>query len=216
MIVVYTAIFGASDTLKQAPLGADRCVCFTDGHIEDRGWKIIRKAEQVNPRKAARLLKTTPDLLFPKASLSVWVDGSIEIHDLPAIIEDSGEADLACFAHPDRSDCYAEGKVVIGLDRADPTKINAALNIYRGAGFAPTSLSTTGLFVRRHSSKVSAFNRLWRDCQAMYGTNDQIHVDYCAWKTGLSVKRLRGHYRENPYATYDRIDHHARRQNDLA
>jgi hypothetical protein len=213
VIVVYTAIFGGSDALKRAPAGADRCVCVTDdATIEGRGWEVMLAAARPGPRRAARLAKMRPHELFPDADASIWVDGSIEICDLPALLAEAAGAEIACFAHPDRSTCYDEGAAVIRLKIAHPRKVNLALELYSAEGFAPTQLSTTGLFFRRHTPAVASFNRLWRDHLDAYGTNDQVHVDFCAWQSGVRIGYLRGHYRDNPYARYDRLDHHRRRK----
>lgn len=213
MIVVYTAIFGASDTLKRAPTEADRCVCYTDDpKVCGAGWTIVLQPPEAHPRRAARRLKMSPDLWFPDATASIWVDGSIAITDWARLMRDTADADIACLPHPDRTTCYDEGYTVVRLQIAHAAKVNAALDLYRADGFAPAALSTTGLFYRRHNERVAAFNRLWRDHLDAYGTNDQVHVDYCAWKAGAAITHLAGHYRDNPYAKYDQADHHRRRQ----
>lgn len=212
MIVVYTAIFDQSDSLKQAP-PADRCVCYTNDDLPtNKGWEIFQHPIMGQARKTARVLKVTPEKLFPEATASVWVDGSIQINDWSLLLTDVREAQIASFAHPDRSTCYDEGTTVIRLKLAHPSKVLSALDAYRRDGFAHTELSTTGLFYRRHTDEVARFNRLWRKHLNSYGTNDQVHVDYCAWKTGIQIHHLRGHYRDNPYAKYDQLDHHRRRK----
>lgn len=216
LIVVYTAIFGGSDSLKSAPPEADRAVCFTDDESCDppvqKGWEIVVAPRPDKPRRAARILKMRPHELFPDARASIWSDGSVEIRDLRRLLADVGDADIACLAHPDRSSCYDEGKTVVRLKIAHQRKVAMALELYRRDGFAPSALSTTGLFYRRHSPRVAAFNELWREHLDRFGTNDQVHVDYCAWKAGATIAYLAGHYRENPYAVYDRADHHRRRR----
>ncbi|MGH6742365.1 MAG: glycosyltransferase domain-containing protein, partial [Bradyrhizobium sp.] len=213
MNVVYTAIFGGSDGLKRAPAGPDRCVCFADDEkLTGPGWEIVVWPKAERPRRAARLTKMTPHKLFPQAEASVWVDGSIEIYRWDALMTDCADAEIACLAHPDRTNCYDEARTVVRLERAHPSKVDEAIAIYRADGFAPAALSTTGLLYRKHTPAVQAFNELWRDHLDRFGINDQVHADYCAWKVGAKVKHLRGHYRDNPYTFYDRVDHHARRQ----
>ena len=34
-----------------------------------------------------------------------------------------------------------------------------------------------------------------------------MHIDYCAWKTDVAVTYLAGHYRDNRYAVYDKVDY---------
>lgn len=212
MIVAYTAIFGGSDSLKQAP-PADRAICFTDvPPVDYRGWEIVRQNASGGARVAARLLKMTPHKLFPDAIASVWVDGSIEIRNWQMLMWDSAVHDIACFAHPDRSNCYDEGRMCIRLERANPSSVADALELYTSERFNPTALSTTGLLYRKHTHGVQSFNDLWREHLDKYGINDQVHIDYCAWKTGVTISHLQGHYRDNPYAFYDRVDHHSRRK----
>jgi hypothetical protein len=209
--VLYTALFGGSDTLKPAPPGPDRCLCFTDDRaLSGHGWEMAYSTV-AHPRRAARALKTGAHLLFPEADRIVWVDGSMTITDWPHLVRDVGEAELACLPHPDRATCYEEGDTVIRLRIADPTLIRHALATYRAEGFAPTRLSTTGVLVRRQTTRTAAFNQLWRAQLDRYGTNDQVHVDYCAWRVGLPMTDLQGHYRDNPYMRYDQADHHRRR-----
>ena len=213
MIVVYTAIFGGSDTLKRPAVGADRCVCYTDDpHLERKGWEVVFRPPEKKPRPAARALKVAAHDLFPAADATIWVDGSICIFDLPALLDAIGDADIACLPHPDRHSCYAEGATVIRFGIAHPRAVNVALELYRRDGFAPTALSTTGLLYRRNTPAVAQFNALWRKHLDAYGTNDQVHFDYCAWKIGIPVLHLPGHYRQNPFATYDKHDHHVRRK----
>lgn len=211
MTVLYSCIFGGSDRLKRAPKGP-RCVVFTDDpKLKGEGWEVQFVGDVDKPRRAARVRKMTPMFDEP----TIWVDGSIEIRDWPALMTDIGDAEIACFAHPDRSTCYDEGETVIRLKIAHDAgkdQVRDALAKYWLEGFRPTMLSTTGLFYRKHTERVAAFNDLWRDELNRYGTNDQVHVDYCAWKTGIQIRYLRGHYRANPYALYDRVDHHRRRK----
>jgi hypothetical protein len=213
VIVLYTAIFGNSDSLKRAPKGPDRCVCFTDdGALAAPGWEIIARQTELRARRAARLLKMRPHELFPEADATIWVDGSIEITDFTGLMNAIGRSEVACFAHPDRSTCYDEGRKVVQLQIAHRAKVEAALEIYRRDRFAPTRLSTTGLLYRRNTLGVAAFNRLWRDHLDRFGTNDQVHIDYCAWKCGVPITYLPGHYRDNQFAHYDKDDHHRRRK----
>jgi len=216
MIVLYSAIFGGSDRIKRAPKGPDACVVFTDdASLAGSGWCLLYREPPPKPRRAARALKMLPHTIFSDADAWLWVDGSIEIKDWPRLMADIGDAEIACLPHPDRSTCYAEGETVIRLKIAHDVarqQVQDAMTKYRAEGFAPTSLSTTGLFWRRNTERVRAFNDLWYEELNRYGTNDQVHVDYCAWKVGVPIKHLSGHYRDNAYSEYDGKDHRKRRQ----
>lgn len=223
MIVAYSAIFGDSDSIKPAP-PADRCVLFTDRVVtEAHGWTVVdyrdtgfrtedKDGNKIRPRVMARTLKLSPMDLFPTADASVWVDGSIAITDWPRLVSECATWEAASFRHPDRDTCYAEAATVIRLQIAHPTKINAAVEYYKAAGFDPSTLSTTGLFYREHNRRVREFCAHWKEHLRRYGTNDQVHVDFCAWLATINIFHLTGHYRDNPYAVYDGTDHRRRRK----
>ncbi len=213
MNVLYTAIFGNSDTIKKAPAGPDRCVCFTDDpRLRKDGWEIVVRTKTDFPRWQARDHKTTPEQLFPDASFVVWADGSMTVKDWPRLLRDVGEADVAVLPHPDRTNVYDEGETVIRLRIGHRDAVRRALDSFREDGFAPTRLSTTGLLVRRMTPAVAEMDRLWHWHLEQYGINDQVHFDYCAWKAGVSITDLKGHYRANPYMVYDQRDHHHHRK----
>jgi hypothetical protein len=211
--VLYTAIFGQSDALKPAPAGPDRCVCVTDDPtLTGLGWEIDRRPASTFPRWDARAVKLTPHRLFPDATIVVWADGSMQIRDWPRLLADLGDAEVAALPHPDRTSIYDEGETVIRLRIGDRGAVSRALASFRRDGFETARLSTTGLLVRRMTTRVREMNVFWLAHLTEYGINDQVHFDYCAWKAGVSRAWLAGHYRANPYMTYDRADHHRRRQ----
>ncbi len=218
MIVVYTSIIGNCDSLKQAPPPAPdrRYVCFTNNvELHGRGWEMrwnVPPAE--SPRKASRLLQVRSHLLFPEADQVIWIDGSCEFYPggLDRMLEDAGDAELAGMEHPHRHTCWAEGAETILLGQSPEGLVEQQMVAYGAERFPSHGVTTTGLFLRRHTTRVTVFNQQWEHEMAKYGMNDQLSVDYSAWKVGLPVTRLRGHYLANDYARYDVKDHHARRQ----
>lgn len=214
MIVLYSALFGGSDTLKPAPAGPDRCVMFTDNAaLAGHGWEFIVEPRSAFTRWQARQKKTTSHLLFPDAEIVVWADASMTIMDWPRLIRDfTPGGDVACLPHPFRNNCYDEGAKCIELKIGGVRNITKALDGMRADGFAPTVLSTTGLFLRRNTDAVRRMNEFWYDHLERFGINDQVHLDYCAWKAGASRVWLAGNYLDNPYMVYDRLDHRKHRK----
>lgn len=203
MIVVYTAIFGGRDTLKNAPRGADRCVCFTDdARLTKQGWEIWTWKSGDRPRRTSRLLLCEADRLFPEAEATVWLDASCEFIDYPAFITEASLHDMAGCAHPSRTSCYQEGEAVVRLGLARADVIARQMATYRREGFQPTQLTWGGLLWRRNTEGVARFNRRWFKEVERYSDRNQVSIDYTAWTVGLKIAHLRGHAYVNPYIRY--------------
>lgn len=215
MVVVYTTIFGESDSLKKAPDGASRCVCFVDDpakYPDARGWDLVQ-VDTKEPRRDAWYTRCVPHLLFPDARKTVWVDASFTITDLPRLLLDSGDHAIAALTHHSRKTCFEEGNEIVRVGQASAADIDAQLNRYRQEGFWQTRLSISCIIVRNNTPSVTAFNVKWRDeIRRHRGDNTQLSLDYAAWKAGLIVHPLQGVRKNNPYAIHDHSDHKRRRK----
>lgn len=215
MVIVYTAILGGCDSLKAAPKGADRCVCFTDDPAlvyAPRGWDI-EPFHTTAPRRDAWHLRCVPHELFDRHVASVWVDASFTVTDLPRLMRAAEGHALSGLRHHSRASCYDEGREVVRVGQADARAVAEQLAGYEGEGFAPTALTISCVLVRANTRKVAAFNDAWdREIRQHAGDNTQISLDYCAWKTGVGVFHLEGVRKDNPYAEHDHADHKRRRK----
>lgn len=220
MIVVYTAILSACDSLKPAPVGADRCVCFTDIPallIDPKGWEIVEwKAEswkEPDPRREAWRLRCIPHELFSEATRTIWIDASFTLTDLPRLLRESRGYDLCALAHQKRTSCYEEAREIVRVGQGQATDVNDQMQAYRRVGFNPPGLSISCVIVRTNTRKVQVFNVAWDlEIRAHAGDNTQLSLDYCAWQSGLTVHHLTGVRKANPYAQHDHADHKKRRQ----
>lgn len=217
MVVVYTAILGNCDSLKSAPEGADRCVCFTndEGHGSSiNGWEMlfIPNVED-RPRRTAWHLRAVPHANFPSADVTVWIDASFTLKHLPKLLKDAEGHPLSGLRHHRRSSCYDEGTAVVKAGQATRAEVDAQLNGYRREGFDPTALTISCILVRQNTPSVTEFNNLWdAEIQQHPGDNTQLSLDYCAWKGGIDVHALEGGRHQNPYAVHDHDDHKRRRK----
>ena len=137
-IVVYTALYGNHDSLKEPVMAQDECsfVCFTDMNDIDSNTFEVKRYPRINfdPVRSARFFKLLPHLFFPKYEYSIWIDASIVIkkENLRSLIEKYlCEDDIAMFTHAERDCIYDEGAVCIDSGKDAPTIINAQLNHYR-------------------------------------------------------------------------------------
>jgi hypothetical protein len=216
VIVVYTTIFGGSDSLKAAPSGASRCVCFVDDPSiyagQTRGWELV-KHPAPDPRREAWYLRCIAHRLFPEARKTVWIDASFTLTNLPRLLLASANHDLSGLRHHARNSCYDEGREIIKVGQADAASGQAQLSTYRGVGFSPAGLTISCILVRTNTPNVVAFNERWdAEIQKHPGDNTQMSIDYAAWKSGLSWHHLQGVRKNNPYAIHDHDDHKVRRQ----
>lgn len=220
MTIVYTAILGTCDSLKPAPVGADRCVCFTDdpAYLEEpKGWEVHLWPStgwvERDPRREAWRLRCVPHELFADYDTVIWIDASFTLTDLPRLLRDSGGHELSGLKHHKRTTCYEEGREIVRVGQAGAVHVNFQMDAYRRMGFRPSSLTISCILVRTKSEKVMAFNVAWyAEIVKNLGDNTQLSLDYCAWQTGLMVHRLQGVRKENPYAQHDHADHKRRRQ----
>lgn len=220
MTIVYTAILGSCDSLKPAPAGADRCVCFTDdpAHVVDpNGWEIefwpFEEWHEQDPRREAWRLRSLPHELFEGYTSVVWIDASFTLIDLPRLLRDSAGHELAGLRHHARGSCFDEGTELIKIGQSDRELVAGQLLRYVASGFKPASLTISCVLVRANTPKVNAFNAAWdMEISTHRGDNTQLSIDYCAWKNGIAWHHLAGVRKDNPYAQHDHADHKRRRK----
>ncbi len=215
MIVVFTTIFGGSDSLKAAPSGASRCVCFVDDPSryfgQTRGWELVQHPV-TNARREAWHLRCIPHRLFPDATTTIWIDASFTLTNLPKLLLDASGHELSVLPHQARTSCYEEGREIVRIGQASGADVNRQLDGYREEGFRPKALSISCIIVRKDTPAVAKFNTFWdQEIQRHPGDNTQISLDYAAWKAGVKVHHLRGVRKDNPYAIHDHRDHKNRR-----
>lgn len=212
-VIVFTAILGGSDCLKQAPVGVD-AVCFTDDLSQDaKGWTLVPTGIVGDPRRQAWNLRCRPDVYLGPHDLSIWTDASFTVTDLPLLLKHSAKHPLSALKHQARHSCYEEAAEIIRIGQADAKDVTPQMDRYRAEGFKPDSLSISCVIVRQNIAPVQAFNQLWeREIQQHKGDNTQLSIEYAAWKSGLTIHRLEGVRKDNPYASHDHRDHKKRRK----
>lgn len=214
-VVVFTTIFGESDSLKPAPAGAAACVCFTDrprAHADAKGWTIVYR-QASNPRREAWHLRCVPEQLFASYSRSVWIDASFTLTDLPRLLKHAGDAPVAALRHHERRTCYEEARRLVRNGQARKVDAEAQMAAYQSAGFQPDHLSIACIVVRDRSEQARAFGETWdREIARWPGDNTQVSLDYSAWVHGFSIAALKGTRHQNPYGVHDHHDHKRRRR----
>jgi GT2 family glycosyltransferase len=192
--VVYTAITGARDTLKDplfVPPGW-RFVCFTDSPgMRSNIWDVrpVRwTSPDGDPRRTARWHKINAHLLFPEDEVSIWADASVQATgDWRQLLWYLGSFGLATYEHYMRDCAYSEAAECIRLGLDDPMLIMPQVERYRELGYPEhNGLFETSILLRRHTEpRMIKFAELWWD-EIMRGSKrDQISANYAAWRLNL-------------------------------
>ncbi len=215
MLVVYTAIFGGYDHLKQPRVISPETNYYVltnltllspphpwRAKIVDSNWDCPR-----SPIKAARWCKTHPELLFPRADGTVWIDGNIRL--LTSIDELTRRAlwqdldnhlDMGLFAHPHRSCVYTEASACISLNKDDPDIIRAHMARYREEGYpANAGLVATGVLVRKPTDQIKAFNKAWWYEIEGGSVRDQLSFNYVVRRLGVPYGIIPGSIFNSPF-----------------
>lgn len=219
--VVYTAVFGQKDTLRPPlydwhhPWPQCRFVRFTDQRVafDFQGWEnvFVDISEPIDfppGRYYSRYYKTLPHKHFPDAPWTIWIDGTHQWREDPALLIDDilpDQIEMATFGHfytaedelrqimgnyPDEYDAYVQQQ-----------------QAYNAAGFAYTTLIRQGgCLFRKHAPGVNALNEAWWQELLRYGLRDQIPLTYLLWKHQLLSGALPGDLYFHPWFRYTHHD----------
>lgn len=191
----YTAIVNDYDRLNQAPDDVPAYAFLVDSPkalrmAESQGWYPLPftkfSTDPAHPaRRTARFLKTLGYLLLPKASSSIWLDGSLSLkvssHSLIEPLR-AARTDIGVYPHPDRNCLYDEVDACIGQNKDLPDLLRWQSAYYRELGFpAAAGLPVTGILVRRHTPATLAFCCSWWEQLCLASCRDQISFPF-VWK----------------------------------
>lgn len=194
-VAVYSCITGVIDSLKtEQRWGEADWFLFTDQPFAGGNWQIRPVKEMfTNPRRNARLVKTTSHRLFPDYDYSIWIDGSMQLLHSPEWLIDTymGNNDLAALTHPDRDCVFEEAKMCKLLEKDDPEVIDRQMTRYKENGLFPNSgLAETKVVIRKNTGRIASFNDMWTLEILNNSLRDQLSFNYCALKNMLPVKYL--------------------------
>ncbi len=210
MKVIYTAIFGRYEELKEPALitqGWDY-YCFTDQPMKSNCWRIISLDKADNPILKAREIKIS---WLPESEKSLWVDGSFIINcNLDEWWNKHFLSPMTVIKHPVR-DCYYAEAVRIASTRQGYENALIQAEKYKLAGVPLHSgLIQSGILMRENTSEVREFCSLWWE-QIKLSTRDQIGFAYAEWKLDRKWPRIRYDYRTGQEFIY-KTHYHKRKK----
>jgi len=219
-LVVYTAIIGGYDTLKDPEYITPNCdyVCFTDQDLKSDVWDVRKVIPlYTDNTRTARKYKTLPHRFLSEYDVSIWVDGNIRIvgnamdyanmHLLtyPMAVHDH----MDCF---DKRNCvYQEANAIFQLGQQnggnfkdDPSVIQKQMQRYIDDGYPPNNtLVFTCTVLRYHNIRsIIDFNERWWQ-EIKYGSKrDQLSFNYAAWKLDTKFTYTGHDGRSNVFAKH--------------
>lgn len=210
--LLYTALIGPYDTLKEHSHHRSLSFCFTDQvNIKSSSWTIIpckSPQDTVDGRiRTARYYKALAHRFLPPHDVSVWVDASIHVVEITTARNWLYREDMATFRYPDTygpRDCaYDEANACINRGKDAQDIIVGQMNRYVTAGFPRNAgLVETTVLARRNTASVREFNEAWWREISGGSRRDQLSFNYCCWRLGLSYACLPGHRLCNPFGKY--------------
>jgi len=229
-IVIYTAIFGAYDKLKQPPVQDISCefICFTDNKrlLKNPGiWRVIYvKSNSMHPRMQAKYFKIMNHMVFPEGNISsqygyvnanfydytIWIDGSISIKS-PTFARDICSFltnNWAIFKHPDRNCIFDEVNASIPLKKYEGQPLVEQASFYRAEGHpAHYGLWSCGVIVRlgHPSRELIRFCEAWWNENIRWSYQDQISFPYLLRKHEMTVNTIQKNMWENEW--FDWMEH---------
>ena len=199
-IVVYTAIFGTYDQLRDPEYVDDEVdyLCFTDqGDLKSEVFEIIKLHKIFkSSTKCARMLKTLPHIFLPGYDVSVWVDSSTKIRGvhLRILIEEALKSkDVAVHSHFQRNCVYKEAQECIAQKKDDKDSIERHVNYIQSLEYPLNNgLVETGQVIRRNCSAIKKINERWWGFIRDYSVRDQLSFNVVCWQEGIRYHELKG------------------------
>jgi hypothetical protein len=196
-IIVYTAVFGGYDPIRQSPKRFNknlRYVYITDRNIKDgMDWEIVKvKRPFKTARRCSRYYKILSHRIFPNADITIWHGGSIQLLTDPLnILKFLKESDIALVSHPERDCAYDEAKTFIRLNKVNKNLARRQVRRMEKAGFPRHyGLVSAYFIVRRHTEKIADLNELWWDLVLNNTNRDQISFPFACWQLGVKYDEI--------------------------
>lgn len=207
--VIYTAIFGDYDDLKEPQCDIHGCdlLCFTDNQeLKFSKLRIIHKKKLFDDdnNRSAKIFKILPHLFLSDYEYSIWIDGSVLIKSskiLELVDKYLDAYDLALFAHPLRNCVYDELSACIKFNKDDPEIMRRQVNRYQATNYpAENGLTANSVILRRHNSEsIKMISHEWWNEIVNHSKRDQLSLNYILWKYQINYNILDFDIRDNKY-----------------
>ncbi len=218
-IVVYTAIYGNYDDLKEPSMKLEGCdlVCFTDNErISSRFFDVrVHPPIYSDPARNSCVFRLLPHRFFPEYEYSLWIDGAgiFKTGNIRALIDKYlRDQNMAVFHHSTRDCLYDEAEMCIANKRDDPLIIRKQIEKYKQEQYPRhNGLVTTGAILRRHMSPdvIRVDEECWAEIEK-FSRRPEISFNYVAWKNDFKYATFDGIVWDNQYFRFAAHKHRLR------
>ncbi len=148
-------------------------------------------------RRTARFHKVNSHKLNLESDVIIWVDGSQKLKPVSLVKQLVNPLvsrySLASFKHPERICIYQEMQACRKLKKDNPLLMHKQITAYRTEGYPPYhGLVETACVLRKQTSQIVEFNKLWWDQISRYSFRDQLSFNYVTWKLNLEYGKIPG------------------------
>lgn len=200
-IVIYTALIGNYDYVKEPLIVSDNCdyILFTDQNIVSSAWNIKPIPNEIlklkNPVLINRFFKMNPSYIFKDYDYAIYVDASInvisELNDL--IYRLNPKYGIAFHQHRYRSCIYEEVKVCHLLKKGAFNALENQKKRYLREKFPYNyGMLECGVIVFDLHNDVGKeiLEEWWNEFVNSKSMRDQISLPYVLWKNKIDPKDI--------------------------
>ncbi len=219
--VVYTAVMGGYEALREQPIAASSTVdflCFTDDpSLVSDSWdvRLVEPAFPYDLVRSARTIKIAGHSLLKDYDESIWVDNRVQLERDPAEIlaETLDGVDVFVFLHSFRDLLVDEFDAVVRGGYDDATRVYEQLLHYAEGmpGVLDERAIWTGFLPRRRTARVNGAMRLWMDHVLRYSRRDQLSVNAALRDPKLPITRAEGDNRLSSWHSWATLDAETKR-----
>lgn len=176
MKVIYTALFGAHEELKE-PLVITpgwNYICYTDQNITSDVWQIVKiDLFGASARRMARRIKIMEWVYWNK---SIWIDASFTIAvNLDTWWNKYFAKGFSVPRHPQRHCVYDEIMACMMVNNENREKLLTQMEDYKNRHIAPMGgIITSGLIMRENKPEVIELCSKWWDELKKHTLRDQV------------------------------------------
>lgn len=164
--------------------------CFTDRKITSKNWNIIN-VECTDKLKKSREIKIRCDQ-YIDFDICIYIDARFTIKcNLDKFVEKNLKNDFLLMKHHRRCCAYDEARRCILKKRDNKDIISKQTDKYLREGFPKNfGLYACGIMVRKNTTDIINFMKLWYDEVHDYSYRDQISFPYTLWKYPIKIDTL--------------------------
>ena len=200
-IAVYTAMFGAYDSVEEPVIKPDNIDYFIVTDQERGGeslWRAIDPSSVLpsdlsDPVFKNRWCKMHPDRLFPAYDCSIYLDSNfLIVSDLTPFAGALEEYPVAMFGHKNRDCVYEEIEACIIKEKDAPASLKAHEAELRRLGVPSHGglLEAPVIARRHHDPKCLELMEMWWASFGKFSRRDQIALIESLWKLGIPIETV--------------------------